>query len=186
MNLLSSSPADFTLPLAVADGLVLSGIELECQACLRPYRLTRGQGYASPLGQRVALAARAACPCCDQPAYFLIVVDAERASAQVQRVSRLGLWIAQRLIALRGGRSAPTAAPVLPASRVWQREEVVCSEESLGSFGNLPIPATIQMAGIECQFVGLAGDIGSATPLAFGEHLLAPGLLYRETIDLHA
>ncbi len=189
MNLLSTEASAFVLPLQLADGLVLSGIELECRTCARAYRLTQGQGRASGKGRRIALAAQACCPSCAAPAHFLVVVDARLATARVQRVSRLGLWLAQWLISLRAERPASPSIINLtvPAPVASAREEadLVCSDESLGSFQGAPIPAWISVDGVRCHYVGIANDhFGFAPVLEPGEHLLTPGLLYREEVDL--
>ena len=225
MNFLSNEASAFVLPLQLADGLVLSGIELECQGCARSYRLTHGLGRASGKGRRIALAAQACCPDCAEPARFLVVVDLRRATARVQRVSKFGLWLAQTLIGLRtGARSrtaaaattaaftqadhdawsalpaglpfegdhhaaAPAAAPVLAVRQPLLREDmrVHCSADVLGFYQGMAIPASIHVDGLHCHYAGIAPQpVASAVPLAPGEHVLVPGLLYREDVDLMA
>lgn len=180
-----ATPNLFVLPLQLSDGLVLSGVELECRGCGSPYRLTRGEGQPGLRGARVALAASSHCPRCGTLARFLVLVDAVQRRAKVQRVSRLGLFAAQWVIRL-GRRDDRLEQPPLLTTEVVPQPapKVRCALETVGEYQGQPIPAWILVDGRRMDFEGVL-SLGSQGLPRIGrrEFAIEPGLLYREPLE---
>lgn len=177
----------FVLPLYLSDGLVLSGVELDCRGCSKPYRLTSGMGQPGLRGARVALAASSSCPRCGESARFLVLVDAVQRRARVQRVSAAGLWLAQTMIRLGRRGSDDFAAPVLAQEVAPTPEpEVHRALDSVGEFQGQPIPAWITVDGRHMVFEGLLNRGPAGLPrIGRREFAIEPGLLYRQPLDEH-
>lgn len=182
----SPPAALFVLPLHLSDGLVLSGVELDCRGCGVPYRLTSGAGRAGLQGAKVALAASGDCPRCGTRARFLVLVDAVQRKARVQRVSRLGLWFAQAMIRLGAevqAAPAPEAAPV-PVTPPPPAPEVRRAGESLGLYQGVPIPAWISVDGRKMVYAGILSlDKNGLPRIGRREFAIEPGLVYRQPLE---
>ena len=185
--ILPHHPADlFVLPLHLSDGLVLSGVELDCRGCGRSYRLTSGEGQPGLRGGRVALAASSHCPRCGTQARFLVLVDAVRRRAKVQRVSRFGLWLAQVMIVLGRKRSGQVVEMPAPAQATEPPVEALIetSDETVGQFRGEPIPAWITVDGQLFEYAGiLPKGTQGRTRIGSSEYAIEPGLLYRAVLD---
>ncbi len=176
----------FVLPLYLSDGLVLSGVELDCRGCGRSYRLTSGEGQPGLRGGKVALAASSHCPRCGTAARFLVLVDAVQRRAKVQRVSPLGLWLAQSMIRL--GRRADEALPPPlleeEAPPPPPPPKVLRADESVGEFQGRPIPAWIEVDGRHMVFDGILNRSPAGLPsIGKREFAIEPGLLYRQAVE---
>lgn len=173
------------LPMQLAEGLVLAGVELECRGCGHSYRLTKGQGRAGAPGARIALAARSQCPRCATAVRFLVVVDMRLHHASVQRVSKLGLWLAEGILQMGriGRQPAPLIKPVVPNVPEVRQPVVVPSSTVIGRYADRDIPAWIDVDGRRCTFVGVEPITHRARRAArSGEIVIAPGLVYRAEI----
>ena len=185
--ILPHHPADlFVLPLHLSDGLVLSGVELDCRGCGRSYRLTSGEGQPGLRGGRVALAASSHCPRCGTQARFLVLVDAVRRRAKVQRVSRFGLWLAQAMIVLGRKRSGQVVEmpSLMQAEAAMPEAQVETADELVGMFRGEPIPAWITVDGQQFEYIGiLPGGTQGRTRIGATDYAIEPGLVYRAVLD---